>query len=338
MTLHVPYSRLTAVGYHATVLTRHRFTPQFLPILATALSRNARCASSATSNPQTSLVGDRLNPPSSTLPPPLHLSKREPNQSKFSHLISIGRLYASFYKNGLKQIWTNHKLAKAVKEHSLSKSPSQSASSSLGDIPHPVLSRAEFQLILRARHDSLRIPIFVLLFLIIGEWLPLVVMFFTPVVPYTCRIPKQIDSGRKKAETQRRAGLELYKEPKGSKVSKDTKADNLSKQQLFRASAVLGLHSRLWDRLNGALKTPVLPPNTLLRWRLQRRLRYLEQDDALMLKDGGVNRLSSDELKMACEQRGIDVVGRDDKTLKKALDQWLHTSRSHGMLRVILSG
>ena len=50
------------------------------------------------------------------------------------------------------------------------------------------------------------------------------------------------------------------------------------------------------------------PPQALLKYRLKKRLQYLELDDALFQRDGGVKLLKGDEeIRLAAEDRGIDI-------------------------------
>ena len=94
--------------------------------------------------------------------------------------------------------------------------------------------------------------------------------------------------------------------------------EKLSKGQLLHISRSLGLHGKVWD-LSGGL----LPPALLVRWRIKRRLAYLRQDDALLSRDGGVETLRDEEVRIACEERGIDVLGQDVETLRELLRHWI---------------
>ena len=65
------------------------------------------------------------------------------------------------------------------------------------------MSRAEWQLDMRSRAEMRRVPIFAVILAVFGEWTPLVVMFATPIVPYNCRIPRQIRKSREKQHKRR---------------------------------------------------------------------------------------------------------------------------------------
>jgi hypothetical protein len=176
----------------------------------------------------------------------------------------------------------------------------------------------------------IRIPIFGVLFLILGEWLPLVAIFFTPILPYTCRIPAQVEGERRVLERRRRAsfsgmtdgvvvtGLDTPEKRSGG-------LEALSKGQLLHISRSLGLHCRVWDLSRG-----FLPPVLLVRGKVKKRLAYLEQDDALLARDGGVETLRDEEVMIACEERGIDVLGQDVEILRNLLRHWVDGWREKG--------
>ena len=139
-----------------------------------------------------------LNPPITTRPPPLGLPEKLPHLSKYKFYFRVGKAYAVFYKTGLKAIWTNYKLARAL--------PDQIFSSGQAKLHQAVLdglSRADFQLIRRTRRDINKVPLFALIWLICGEFTPLVIIFFTAVVPPTIWIPKQVQKAREEAEERR---------------------------------------------------------------------------------------------------------------------------------------
>lgn len=174
----------------------------------------------------------------------------------------------------------------------------------------------------------IRVPIFGILFLILGEWLPLIAIFFTPLLPYTCRIPSQVEAERRVIERRRKRSFRgeidnnvpaptLKNEDGDREVAK---IEELSKVQLMHISRSLGLHVRLWDLSKG-----VLPPVPMLRWKVRRAGGYIDQDDTLLLRDGGIERLSDEEVRIACEERGIDIVGRDVKILKDVLHRWIQS-------------
>ncbi|KAH0278169.1 hypothetical protein KCU84_g19269, partial [Aureobasidium melanogenum] len=59
--------------------------------------------------------------------------------------------------------------------------------------------------------------------------------------------------------------------------------------------------------------------------KLMRHLGYLHIDDELLLQDWVLSHLtlSTEETRIACEERGIDVVGRGESEMKEDLSKWL---------------
>jgi hypothetical protein len=282
-----------------------------------------------------------VNPSSSTLPAPLDVPARGKDQGFFSYVLKCGKAYLGFYKTGIKNIWRNYKDAKAI-QHKLRSTqtpqlpPSPSSKKHKNLYTKFVLTRAEFQFLRRNRHDMRRVPIFGFLFLVMGEYLPLVVIFFTPLVPYTCRIPKQIKKARENLEKRRkdsfRAITDDYAPTAKGKQGEVRALEDLEKGQLMHISRSLGLHGALWDKTRGAL-----PPQPMLRFRVEKWLNYLEQDDMLIQRDGSMKELKDEELKLAAEQRGIDVIGRKDDELKDTLTRWIKGRNEGKVLPMLLT-
>ncbi|KAM0717003.1 hypothetical protein Q7P37_006855 [Cladosporium fusiforme] len=284
-----------------------------------------------------------LNPPPSTRPPPLDLPTR--GQEAYPiYLYRTGRAYGTFYKDGLKAVWGNHRAASALKKRvavdiNVRKpdlAPPVSASKRWSTfrneaVHRGVLSRAEFQQLERNARDIAKLPFFGLLVVLLGEWLPLLVPFIPNRVPGTCRIPKQVQGMREKSEQRRqrsfRAGIE---EPQAGQVAveggrwrmmnKENVREilkNLGPKQLEHLSCVLNQHSSVWDRLQ------LPPPAWLLRKSVCARVHYLALDDFLLVRAGGPAGLKREELAIACEERGIDVLGKPDERLRKELEAWM---------------
>jgi hypothetical protein len=289
------------------------------------LIRSTRLSSTATSvveKPRSSVNG-----PLSTHPAPLTLPTREPNQSFFpKHALALGKAYLAFYKTGVKNVYYNMMNSFNI----YSRLDKLHKSSVTNAIKANDLSRCEFQLLERSKFDLKRVPVFALVFLVCGEFTPLVVIALSGVVPWTCRIPKQVDGDRKKLETRRAISFRNLTLP----PPKDEGVDGLQRMQLLHISWSLGLCSSVWDWLGGQL--PGLP-TPLLRRRVRRRVEYLKVDDELIMKEGGVKGMDPEEVKMACVERGIDVLGKGDGELKRRLSQWLHARQKAGIERLLLT-
>jgi len=281
---------------------------------------------------------DPTNPPRSVLPPPLALPERSEAQTRFIYWFRIGRAYGTFYKEGIKAVWYNNKAARLLRERM---SKEHGTSNVIEAATKSLVSRSEWQLLARNKHDIGKLPVFGILVLIFGEWLPLLVPFIPGAVPGTCLIPKQVQGMRLKAEERRRRSFrEGTAEPAREQMPDDRvviagrpaqRADwpmvdvtyirsmlnGLRDDQLHHLSFTLGQHSSIWDKIQ------LPPPAFLLRRSLTKRLQYLTLDDKLLLRFGGSSQLSPIELEIACEQRGLDILGKKDAVLRDNLSWWL---------------
>jgi hypothetical protein len=297
------------------------FQPLSSPSTTATSHKSFRSYSTETSSPDTTIksINTSLNPPSSTLPPPLETPIRDPSQPAPLYYFALGKAYLTFYKTGAKAIYTNQKLSRAVSSRLPSSIPLNAAAAD----GH--LTRSDYQLLLRNRHDIARVPIFGLIFLVCGELTPLIVVAISNVVPYTCRIPKQINGDIRTLETRRATSFRNLTNP--AIAAGYEGPGDLDRMQLLHINWSLGLSSRIWDYLGGSL--PGLP-TALLRSKVQKRVEYLETDDSLILRDGSIQELAGEEVKIACVERGIDVLERSEEELRDRLEKWL-LARWEGM-------
>jgi len=287
---------------------------------------------------------DTVNPPRSTLPPPLELPTRG-GETVAIYYFRIGKAYGTFYKEGVKAVWRNHKLSKELKTRVFNDLDAIGSGETRikkwrkvreAAVNEGMVSRAEFQLLERNASDIGKLPFFGVLVLLFGEWLPLLVPFMPHAVPGTCRIPKQVKGMRGKGEERRRKSFRQgIQEPTGEQAAIEgvqgwplAQRDNVSallgkldNEQLMHLSCVFGLHSTVWDRVQ------LPPPMFLLRWRLRERIQYLSLDDALLVRDGGLQSLKQEEVVQACEERGQDVLNKPDDQLRKLLEWWVERQR-----------
>lgn len=103
--------------------------------------------------------------------------------------------------------------------------------------------------------------------------------------------------------------------------------DNLTRQQLIALCQILEI-STLGN----------IPPNHILRFQMRMRIRNLEADDQMILKEG-IETLTIDELQMACRERGMRAIGLSRQRLKNQLEQWLdlHINRKIPTSLLLLS-
>ena len=288
---------------------------------------------------------DPINPPRSTLPPRLDLPTRG-SESVFVYYFNLGRAYGRFYKDGIKAVWYNNKAARALRKRILADLGvnTRDANGMRTLIEQVRLTRSDFQLIRRNDHDIGKLPLFGLLVLVFGEWLPLIVPFIPNAVPSTCRIPKQQRQMQEKNEKRRQWAFTLgISEPTAEQWADRKTAQNSSAftwpmafdtryirhevqrlrlDQLYHLSCTLGLHKHFWDKLQ-------LPPIVMTGRAIMNRFMYLAQDDYLLLNRGRdksfevAKRLSPEELRIAVAERGFDVLGHSDEALRERLVWWL---------------
>ncbi|KAL8771770.1 MAG: hypothetical protein Q9209_002961 [Squamulea sp. 1 TL-2023] len=267
-----------------------------------------------------------LNPPISTLPPPLVLPTSEPNlpvTEKLKLYYKTGKAYLTFYKSGVKATWQNYKLTRQLRRQIPS---GKSAEQALRD---GLLSRAEYHLIRRTRRDVSRIPLFGLVLVICGEFTPLLVVFvgLSGPVPRTCHIPKQIESTREKLEKRRRESFRDGTVP--MKETEDFKdLQKLPRPILIHVGKSLGLYSSLWDKIR-------VVPTLLLPRRIQKTVDLIDVDDLAIEKGGGVIHLSEEELKLAAEERGLDVVGRSKEEVRSVLGRWINARKRASIIDLL---
>ena len=161
-----------------------------------------------------------------------------------------------------------------------------------------------------------RLPIFALVLLVFDELTVLIAYYIDGIMPYTCRLPKQIQKTRRKAEERRKDAQQHleWKYPDG--VTSVT-------APVARTHVLQSLHliSTLWDKVGF-----VLPGLWALKGRP--RIAYLEADDQL-LRQPGIDSLSEEELVIACGERGISVLAegseacRSSDDMRASLQKWL---------------
>ena len=169
---------------------------------------------------------------------------------------------------------------------------------------------------------------FALIVLICGEFTPLVVIAISSIVPWTCRIPKQIASDREKVELRRKASFRnlTVHPPTERGVS------GLGREQLMHINDSLGLSSSMWDYFDAVLT------NGLLRRKVRRRIEYLGMDDRLIrVYPHGVREMEDEEVKMACVERGIDVVGKSESDVRRGLSAWLKSAEKVPIEKLLLT-
>ncbi|KAF2666701.1 hypothetical protein BT63DRAFT_427131 [Microthyrium microscopicum] len=263
----------------------------------------------APATPETQVAtspSDEYNPPSTTRPPPLKLPVRKADDSTPGHLFRTARSYFTFYKTGLKAIWSNRQFAQPIQERLRQAERNDPDSKRKDPAGFHHGTRAEFQLIRRNMHDLRRVPIFVVLLCVFGEFLPLI-MFglktrIVPALPYTVRLPSQAEAHRTKV---------FERQQMVQKRWEIFPTDQMPQEFWFRYSAEFHGLTPAW-----------IPYRMLPGWSMegfaQPYLKYLLQDD-LLLGQKGVAALNEEELIMATVERGLWDPSADVKELRSRL-------------------
>ena len=312
---------VTAYAINSTFVRANLF-PQSYRFIA-SFKRQISTSTTATSTKSSDLASF-VNPPSSTRPPPLALPARTDSQSAFRYYLSLGRAYLAFYSTGLKSVYTNYTLSRKL----LARLPP--ATSLASALHHRLLRRAEFQLIRRSRADIRKLPPFVLVFLICGEFTPLVVLTLgASIVPSVCRVPAQVQREREKLETRRKKSfregtVEVKMETRGSNL------ENLGRSQVLHVGRSLGLFPAWADRFGGY-------PTNIVRGRSERYIEYLQADDEGLRREGDFERLEVEEVRIALEERGVDVLGKREEILREQLRAWLRANERTSLITMLLT-
>ncbi|KAG8677135.1 hypothetical protein FPOAC2_03252 [Fusarium poae] len=277
-----------------------------------------RVASRSIHNDGPKSLNPLVNPPDVTRPPPLTLPRRRDFESAPKYYFELGKGYLKFYKQGLKNVWTSRRLLR----EKLQRTPADDRPSIFK--PHYVpktFSRADWVLLWRVRHDMIRLPLFGLMLIVIGEFTVLVVAYVDSVVPYPCRIPTQIFTALEKAEQRRKASFDELEANYPHGVLSPRVTQSVARTHVLKS---LHLSGSIWDRLG------FLPPGM---WQAKGRYRmaYLEGDDKNIIEDGGPMGLHYEELRIACAERGIDTLGKSETELRGWLGDWLRLTASEDL-------
>lgn len=209
-----------------------------------------------------------------------------PISVRFSYLYRLGKSYLSFYKIGLKNVWFNYKEYRKIKER-LRSFPLNDVVKYGGKDGRPTISRREYQLYLRTRHDIRKLIPFGLILAICGEFTPLVVLALgSAVVPSTCRIPKQVIKDQ----------VNLLKRYDSLSYEPGLQ-DSAAAHRLAFMEARVGY---LWGLMPSPRPLPLLHP--LLRLRVRRRAEELVCDAILVRREGSLARLDPSEILQFAQQ------------------------------------
>lgn len=260
-----------------------------------------------------------VNPPAVTRPPPIELPRRRDFESAPKYYFELGKSYLKFYKQGLKNVLASRRLLK----EKLARTPAEDRPSIWNPYYVPkTFSRADWVLLWRVRHDMLRLPLFGLMLIVIGEFTVLVVAYVDGVVPYTCRIPKQIFGSLEQAEQRRKTAFEELESKHPHGVLSPRVTQSVARAHVLRSLHISGM---MWDRLG------VTVPG-MWQAKGKYRMAFLEGDDKNIIEDGGPMGLEYEELRIACAERGIDTLGKSETELRGWLGDWLRLTAAEDIV------
>ena len=282
---------------------------------------NATSAEGGDSSSELLRPSASLNPPSTARPPPFEPPVYQP---KFTYYLALGKATLKFYKTGIKGIYTNYRLSREIYAR-LNRSTPLTQSLKEG-----LISRGEYHLLERTKNDLRRALPFALVFLVCGEFTPLVVVALSDIVPRTLWIPKQVLKARKKLEARRKDARKMWGTVPAN-LDHGPALQPSETEGILKVGRMLGLYPEWWDRLPWKRVKAV-------RQRLTTRLQELEADDIAIERDGGVEGLEGEEVKMAAERRGLDVLEKEEEELRGHLKGWLQAKTKRSALNIIDEG
>lgn len=146
-------------------------------------------------------------------------------------------------------------------------------------------------------------------------------------------IPKQVLGVREKAEKRRAGSFRdgTIDSPNELQSSEKVEVEDLKPAHLTHVGRSLGLYPALLDRLGLGM------PSALLRRRVREWKEYIDLDDKAIERNGGVGQLEVEELRIACEERGLDVLGKSDEQLRRVLREWLQARKTTSMAKLVLT-
>ncbi|KAG0240731.1 LETM1-like protein-domain-containing protein [Mortierella sp. GBAus27b] len=223
-----------------------------------------------------------------------------------------GKEIAIQCKDGLKLLWVNKKIVKDLKRAEREEGY--------------VLTRREFQLVLKTDQDVKRLVPFAIAFILAAEYIPLIIIFAPQLIPSTCVAPSQLESLRKKVHEKRSVMTEKLIRNNFREITKE----GLSNYNSFiKISKTYGeaFDYQVIDREHLAYFCKFMGlsgfgPKFMLTKRLNKHMDYLKQDDLLIQRDG-INTLTFAELQLANEERGMRSLDVSKDHMEKSLAYWL---------------
>ncbi|KAJ1960133.1 hypothetical protein GGI12_003966 [Dipsacomyces acuminosporus] len=234
------------------------------------------------------------------------------------------KAFISFYKGGLKELWSNNKAAAGIQERLRN-----------GEY----VSREEFQIQRRNPGDKRRLIPFGFLVVMIPELIPLTIWLFPGFCPSTCITFGQIKGMAKKhdATKQRLYGQALARiESLGLDASSFGAYEKLHNAVQTGAADIFTLESlnandlQLICQFMNIGKKGLFTSTESLRAKLASHMEYIKYDDRLLANEQLVGQLGLTELHRACQERGIPTADYPESLLRSSLESWTKLTQSKG--------
>ncbi|KKY29164.1 hypothetical protein UCRPC4_g00070 [Phaeomoniella chlamydospora] len=245
---------------------------------------------------------------SSTRPPPLTLPERlltkpgeplPPITENVKNLFHIAKGYLAFYKAGLKQLWANYKEYRQIVSRARAfdklhwTTSEKDLISKLREFRRSTgITRREYNLYLRTRRDLRKLVPFGLVFLIFGEFSPLVLLPLGPrIIPFPCLLPQQVWQQYAKGNVVVKVGLEDVSQTKPNRPNLDIIPSHNTWRSFRKQLIEIDTNIKPEPGLQRQKFIPTLwyKPHP---WSTERPL----ADAVLILEEGGVDKLDNNEV------------------------------------------
>ncbi|CAL1707995.1 unnamed protein product [Somion occarium] len=207
-----------------------------------------------------------------------------------------------FYWRGVKLVNTNRIRAREMQERVKNGGPP--------------LTRWETRFIRTYKDDIVKLVPFAMIFIVIEEIIPLIVLYAPFLLPSTCILPSQ----KERIDDKRRAQQRTYMEGMADdfhEIYRRATADNSLSTDALLAGSTTPLS------LTGVLGLSTFAPRPIRIRRVKRHLNFISEDDALLIRENGILSLSEADLRDALEERGLLTEGYSTKQLQSRLSWWL---------------
>ncbi|KAK7035258.1 hypothetical protein VNI00_012025 [Paramarasmius palmivorus] len=236
------------------------------------------------------------------------LAPAPPNANTFRKIIHSTWELTKFYFRGAKLIYLRQKEIGAIKRRIRS-----------GGLE---LTRAEGRLIELQRKDINKVIPFITIAVLLEELVPVIALYAPFMLPSTCILPAQRDRIEEKKALK---ALTSSNNSRALILSMKAKAHD-GKLPLTALSGT-GLATVVCS----LLRLPTFGVDPLRLWRIRRHLRFITNDDNLLLKDNLLDTMDKHDLEQALSERGFITQGLSIKDSQARLRWWLDSVKGHSI-------